>query len=72
MGEGPSIQFLKIPVPVPDGSGKLATIFQTLHDFEVQRSCEMSWGVEAASTTYIDIIEEFYISAIFTTKFTTK
>jgi len=28
--------------------------------------------VEVASTTYVDIIEEFYISAIFTTKFTTK
>ena len=28
--------------------------------------------VEVASTTYADIIEEFSISAIFTTKFTTK
>jgi len=28
--------------------------------------------VEVASTTYVDIIEEFYNSAIFTTKFTTK
>ena len=27
---------------------------------------------EVASTTYADIIEEFYILAIFTTKFTTK
>jgi hypothetical protein len=28
--------------------------------------------VEVASTTYADIIEEFYNSAIFTTKFATK
>jgi len=28
--------------------------------------------VEVASTTFADIIEEFFISVIFTTKFTTK
>jgi len=28
--------------------------------------------VEVASTTYVDIIEEFSNSVIFTTKFTTK
>jgi len=30
------------------------------------------WLVEVASTTCADIIEEFYNSAIFTTKITTK
>jgi hypothetical protein len=28
--------------------------------------------VEVASTTYVDIIKEFIVSVIFTTKFTTK
>ena len=41
---------------------KLLIIFNTIKDILV----------EVASTTYADIIEEFYNSAIFTTKITTK
>ena len=36
--EGPGIRFLKILVPVPDGSEKLGTTFQTLHESNLMKT----------------------------------
>ena len=38
MEEEPGIRFLKILVPVPDGSGKPGTTFQPLHESDQMKT----------------------------------
>ena len=55
--EGRGIRFLKILVPVPDGSEKLGTTFQTLHEMELAKTrVAVAWEAEKINERIIPLL----------------
>jgi hypothetical protein len=53
MEEEPGIRFLKIFVPVPDGSGKRGTTFQPLHESDLMKTrAAITWDAGAKPSKY--------------------